>query len=174
MKALSVVTEALAEASPLTLAALGVTALFGGPVIKAGLRGVGVAAVKGALEISDQLAGTVNQTRKQWDGIVTEARAYQMPYNMENVAGTTVGAGIGGAIGAGLGSMVGPGVGTAAGGGIGGAVGAMVGDEMKDRMGDQPKNIMKMGSEDNEHIISEAKPGPKSRNTSKDNSEPVK
>ncbi|MEL7564041.1 MAG: glycine zipper domain-containing protein [Dehalobacterium sp.] len=168
MKPLNVIIEALSEASPLTLAALGVTALFGAPVIKSGLRTVGVAAVKAALEVSDQLTGTVNQARKQWEGIVSEARAYQMPYHMENVAEATVGAGIGGAIGAGLGSMAGPGVGTVAGGGIGGAVGAMVGEEVEERRNKQNKSEMETKIQDTQEDLSDSKDKSRTKTSSKD------
>lgn len=169
VKVLKVIAEALTEASPLTLAALGVTALFGAPVIKGGLRTVGVAAVKGALEVSDQLTGTVNQARKQWEGIVAEARASSMPYHMENVAEATVGAGIGGAIGAGLGSMAGPGVGTAAGGGIGGAVGAMVGEEVEERRNRQNKSDMSTETQGIQEDLSDPKDKPRTKTSSKDN-----
>ncbi|ATW26253.1 glycine zipper domain-containing protein [Candidatus Formimonas warabiya] len=173
MKALGAIGEALSEASPLTLAALGVAALFGAPVIKSGLRTVGVATVKGALEVSDQLSGIVNQGRKQWDSIVSEARAYQVPY-MENAAGATIGAGIGGAIGAGLGSMAGPGLGTTAGGGIGGAVGAMVGEELEDRAGGQNNQEMKTEAHTTKEELSGPKAGPKPKTVTKEEHKPGK
>ncbi|MDA8228260.1 MAG: hypothetical protein M0T74_11300 [Desulfitobacterium hafniense] len=123
------ISEVVGESSLLGLVVAGTAVIVLAPTVKNILRGVAVGTAKGVLSLvegGESLASTVKQG---WDSVVAEAKTQKGMAQMD--AGTTIGAGAGGAIGATLGGSMGGTMGAALGGGLGGVMGASVGSGIK-------------------------------------------
>lgn len=121
IRILQAASEALAEASPLTLVLVGLGAVVALPVLKKGLQSAVEVTSRGISETSDVVGDITENVKSGWGTMLQDARTPCSSNRAEHV-GTMTGAAIGGVIGASTGGPLGAGLGAVVGGGLGGAM----------------------------------------------------
>jgi len=122
IRILQAASEALAEASPLTLVLVGLGAVVALPALQRGLRSAAEVTSRGISETSDVISGLTENVKSGWGAMIQEARASYSNAEPGHV-GTVTGAALGGVVGASAGGPLGAGLGAVVGGGLGSAVG---------------------------------------------------